>query len=154
MSRSRSQGPGILTEVQLNAMTDKDFDRLEARRPTFSTVAAPMVSPTSEEGLALSYATRHAGELRYVASWSRWLKWDGCRWAFENTLAAFDLARTLCRETAAKSNKQKDGRRLLDARTVASVEKLAKADRRLAATVEQWESDPWIFNKEMKNAHR
>jgi len=34
----------------------------------------------------------------------------------------------------------------LRAKTVAAVEMLARSDRRLAATVEQWDADPWLFN--------
>jgi putative DNA primase/helicase len=134
---SRGTGPTIVTAAELMAMSDEELDRIEARRPRLSTVAAPTISPTTEEGLALAYAARHAGELRYVAEWARWMRWNGSRWAVENTLAAFDLARAICRETAEKCNKAKESRRLLDARTVVAVEKLAKADRRLAATVDQ-----------------
>src|ERR1041385_8957979 len=32
------------------------------------------------------------------------------------------------------------------AKTVAAVANLARADRRLAATVEQWDADPWMLN--------
>ena len=32
------------------------------------------------------------------------------------------------------------------AKTVAAVERLAKADRRLAATIDQWDVDPWLLN--------
>ena len=35
---------------------------------------------------------------------------------------------------------------IASAKTVAAVERLAKADRRLAATAEQWDADPWLFN--------
>ena len=33
-----------------------------------------------------------------------------------------------------------------NARTVAAVERLAKADRRLAATADQWDANPWLLN--------
>jgi hypothetical protein len=32
---------------------------------------------TTEDGMALMFAERHAGHLRYVAVWSRWLSYDG-----------------------------------------------------------------------------
>jgi putative DNA primase/helicase len=35
---------------------------------------------------------------------------------------------------------------LASAKTVAAVERLAKADRWLAATVDQWDADPWLLN--------
>jgi putative DNA primase/helicase len=61
--------------------------------------------------------------------------WDGSRWQVEDTLAAFDASRKLCR--AARDAK---------ARTVAAVVTLARSDRRLAATTDQWDRDPWAFN--------
>ena len=45
-----------------------------------------------------------------------------------------------CRETPNIAS------RIASAATVAAVERLARADRRHAATVEQWDSDPWLLN--------
>jgi putative DNA primase/helicase len=100
----------------------------------------------TDEALALRFAEMYADRLRYVALWSRWLIWDGKRWLFDDTLAAFDLARKICREAAAACNKQRVSSVLASAKTVAAVERLAKADRRLAASVDQWDSDPWLLN--------
>lgn len=88
-----------------------------------------------EDAIALRFAERHANDLRYVAAWGRWLEWDGGCWRFDNTLRAFDLARRICREAGEP-----------DAKTVAAVERLAKADRRMAATIDQWDADPWHLN--------
>jgi putative DNA primase/helicase len=99
----------------------------------------------SDEALALRFSERHHGELRYVAAWGRWLRWDNTRWAFDETLAAFDLARKICRRAAAECS-TKARRNIASAKTVAAVERLAKADRRHAATVEQWDADPWLLN--------
>ena len=35
---------------------------------------------------------------------------------------------------------------ICSAKTVAAVVALARADRRLAATTEQWDADPWLLN--------
>jgi hypothetical protein len=35
---------------------------------------------------------------------------------------------------------------LLSANTIAAVERLARSDPRLAATVDQWDRDPWLLN--------
>jgi putative DNA primase/helicase len=37
-------------------------------------------------------------------------------------------------------------RQLLSAKTVAAVERLARSDQRLSATVDQWDADSWLFN--------
>jgi len=100
----------------------------------------------SDDALALRFAGRHAEELRYVAAWNRWLRWDGRRWAFDDTLAAFDLARAICREAAAECDKAHMAQAIASAHTVAAVATLARADRRIAATVDQWDADPWSLN--------
>jgi putative DNA primase/helicase len=92
----------------------------------------------SEDALALFFVAQHGQNLRYVAKWGYWLEWDGQRWHPDCTLHVFDLVRETCREALDAKG--------LDAKTVAAVEKLAKADRRVAATVDQWDVDPWLFN--------
>ncbi|WP_210337719.1 phage/plasmid primase, P4 family [Mesorhizobium sp. INR15] len=111
------------------------FAAQDARPPDFS-----------DEALALRFANRHANDLRYVASWSKWLHWTGMHWRLDDTLLAFNLARVVCREEAAKCDKDRTAALVASAKTVAAVERLAKADRRLAATVAQWDADPWVLN--------
>jgi putative DNA primase/helicase len=91
---------------------------------------------SSEDALALAYAERHANDSRYVAAWGRWLLYDGARWNTDTTLHAFNRARAICREAALECDKPAA---VSAARTVAAVVQLARADRRLAATAEQWD---------------
>ena len=91
---------------------------------------------TGEDNLALAFAEEHAGNLRYVAAWGRWLAWDETRWLFDDTLHTFDRVRSLCREVSAKASAQ----------LVAAVERLARSDRRLAATSDQWDAGLWLLN--------
>jgi hypothetical protein len=107
-----------------------------------STGAAPRFS---DEALALQFAERHAGDLRYVAFRARWLCWQICRWTPDETLHAFDLSRAICREQSAQCDRRA-APALASAKTVAAVERLAKADRRLAAVTDQWDTDPEAFN--------
>ena len=100
----------------------------------------------SDEALALRFAERHAFDLRFVAAWGKWLSWAGDHWGFDDTLHAFDLARHTCREVAAGCNKATIASAIASSKTVAAVERLAKSDRRLAATVDQWDADPWLLN--------
>ena len=94
--------------------------------------------PPSEDGLALAFAERHADSLRFVADWNRWMAFDGVHWQRDSTLHVYDRVRALCRE-AADSSQQ---RAVKSAKTVAAVERLARSDRKLAATVDQWDSEP------------
>jgi putative DNA primase/helicase len=100
----------------------------------------------SDECLALRFAEQQTVGLRFVAAWRKWLRWDGRRWAFDDTLKTRDLARELCRAAAAECNKPKLAAALASAKTVAAVERLAQSDRRLAATVVQWDADLWLLN--------
>jgi putative DNA primase/helicase len=100
----------------------------------------------SDDALALEFTARHAHELRYVAKWGTWMLWDGMRWKAEDTLKAFDLARAVARAYANSYPDQDDAPKIASARTVAAIEKLARADRQHAATVDIWDADPWLLN--------
>jgi putative DNA primase/helicase len=77
----------------------------------------------------------------------QWFRYDGARWRKDDTLHAFDLARRICREASAECNGKEGAKAALaSARTVAAVERLARSDRRIAATVDQWDADPWLLN--------
>jgi putative DNA primase/helicase len=65
----------------VNYLSPSD-ERLAERAPAFS-----------DEDLALQFAERHAGDLRFVAAWNKWLFWNGHHWQFEETLRAWDFAR-------------------------------------------------------------
>src|SRR5262249_29389338 len=105
--------------------------------------------PFTEDALALRFSKKHKDDLPYIALKGQWLKWDGDRWLPEATLLAFDLARDSCREDAAHYSNGKPPPGISSAKTVAAVERLAKADRRQAATLEQWDADDWVTNTEM-----
>jgi putative DNA primase/helicase len=102
--------------------------------------------PFTDEALALRFAETHSDDLRYVATLGKWFVWTGQQWKQDETLRAFDLARKVCRQTSAECNKGKLAQSLASAKTVAAVERLSKADRRLAATIDQFDADPMALN--------
>ncbi|MBU9608231.1 phage/plasmid primase, P4 family [Burkholderia multivorans] len=113
--------------------------------------AAPMVSNDesvwgTEDALALAFTRRYHRDWRYVAAWGRWLVWDGHRWRTEDTLAATDLIRSVCRHAAVHADNPKIAAKLASSGTVGGVERLARADRRHAATTAEWDADPWLLN--------
>src|SRR5438046_6091359 len=77
----------------------------------------------SDDALALEFTTRHAHELRYVAKWAKWLRWDGDRWQFEDTLAAFDMARAVARDFANACNDPGDTPKIDSGGKVAAIER-------------------------------
>ncbi|MFU3048431.1 phage/plasmid primase, P4 family [Pseudomonas paraeruginosa] len=100
----------------------------------------------TEDALALAFTRRYHRDWRYVAAWGRWLVWDGQRWRTEDTLAATDLIRSVCRQAAVRADNPKVAAKLASASTVGGVERLARADRRHAATTDEWDADPWLLN--------
>jgi P4 family phage/plasmid primase-like protien len=100
----------------------------------------------TEDALALEFTRSHGDDWRYVAGWGQWLVWCGTHWQKETTLRAYDLARLVCRDAARRCNNRKVSTKLSTAATVSAVERLARADRRHAATTEEWDRDLWALN--------
>jgi putative DNA primase/helicase len=136
----------MIPPILKQALDAFDDDELEEEHGSKDGKTTKPLSPNTDEALALLFADRHAHELRYVAVWSRWLCYDGTHWTFDDTLHVFSRSRALCREVASKCNKASIARSIASAKTVAAVVTLARADRRIAATVDQWDGDQWLLN--------
>ena len=119
--------------VQPGASVNNNAD--DARPPAFT-----------DEALALRFADQHADDLRYVADRGKWMHYDGRRWNTDNTLFAYNCARRMCRIAAKECNEEKPAKLLASAKTSSAIERLARADRKLAATNEQWDTDAWLLN--------
>ncbi len=100
----------------------------------------------SEDAIALKFSALYGDDLRYVAPWKKWLQWNGRHWAFDDTINVYDLARAVCRDEAERCDTKPEAKRIASAKTRASIESLARADRRHVATIDQWDADPWLLN--------
>lgn len=100
----------------------------------------------SDDELALTFTERHAGELRYVPAWSRWLVWDGFRWRPDDRLRAYDLAREVCRELSHRGRTAAAAEKVRSAATVAAAVRLAQADPRHARPPDVFDRDPFELN--------
>lgn len=100
----------------------------------------------SDDELATRFTERHGAAFRHVAAWGWWFQWTGAVWRREETLRVFDLAREVCRVAACETAKPADRPKLASSQRVAAVERLARADRQHAATVDQWDADRWLLN--------
>ena len=121
--------------AQIGRILPPDDPEQDPRPPAFT-----------DEALALDFARQHVEDLRYVAAWSKWFVWDGMCWLLDDTLKHYNLARAICRAASAGCNNKKVASALASAKTVAAVVSLARSDRRLAATIDQWDADPWLLN--------
>jgi putative DNA primase/helicase len=97
----------------------------------------------SHDALAVSFINTHGERLRWIQQWGQWHRWTETRWQRDRVLHVFDLVRELMRERAATAAKPD---KMLDAGSIASVERLARSDPRVAAVPEQFDADPWLLN--------
>jgi P4 family phage/plasmid primase-like protien len=100
----------------------------------------------TDEALALTFSERYCDDLRYVAAWGHWYEWTGTVWKRDATLRTFNRARAICREASLECNDENTAASIASGSTTAAVERLARYDRRHAATVEQWDADHWLLN--------
>jgi putative DNA primase/helicase len=121
-------------------------DLAAARAARVKTTADDRPAEFSDDALALRFADRLSSDLRYVETWGRWQRWTDGQWCIDNTLAVFDEARATCRAAAVECKKRKIGAAITSAKTIAAVERLARSDRRIAATAEQWDAEANSFN--------
>ena len=103
------------------------------------------LNQVSEDDLAIAFSQENADTLCYIAKWGKWYRWDSRVWVEDDTLAVYDAIRQHIRQAVDISD-QKSRITVLRAQTVAAVEKLIRSDRRHAATVDQWDADPWVIN--------
>jgi putative DNA primase/helicase len=101
----------------------------------------------TQDGLALELGDHWGGCARYVDAWSRWLFWNGTTWRTDETLEHMTRARAFLRERAAAlpAEFEPTARKLRQADTVAKVVSLARSNVAQAATVAQWDADPWLL---------
>src|SRR5205823_443932 len=108
----------------------------------------------SEDALAVEFEARHGDELRYIAKYHQWRAWTGTHWRLDDTLKVYDRVRRVCRDAADTAHSSLENSKaakvaiiLSSARTIAAVETIARSDqRRIAATADQWDRDPWLLN--------
>jgi putative DNA primase/helicase len=105
------------------------------------------ISPEfSDDSLALRFAGEFDRDLRYVAQQGKWYRWDGYRWLTDKTLDARNAVRQICRTESNKCNKPGIAKQVASKKTASAVEYMAQSDRRLVATVEQWDANIWELN--------
>jgi hypothetical protein len=101
----------------------------------------------SEEAMAnVLVQTRFNGNWRY-ASDGRWYHFNERCWFLDETAEIYDLARMVCRSTAASDGLSATVKRsICSARSISGVERVARSDRMIAVAIEAFDSDPWVLN--------
>lgn len=101
------------------------------------------LDPT-EDGVALRFGDRFAGELQFDHTSRTWFAWSGVRWQPDKRKSAFAWTRELCREVAKGLGRDRQAK-VRSANFCGNVERFAQADQRLATTAEVWDADPMML---------
>jgi putative DNA primase/helicase len=111
-------------------------------------VPAPQAYGPTEDGMARALVAHHGHELRYCPQRGMWLRWDGCRWKWDEAEHHRELIRALAR--ALPDDGDRDERtfkkRALSAAGTAGVERLARSDAQVVVGLNQLDADPWVLN--------
>lgn len=103
----------------------------------------------SEDALADYFAAQHGENWRYVKPWGAWFEWRGDGWYRDDTNKVDRVAVEITRQAIYWQEAQRmtdDGRRKINSkRTAGNLRDIACSDRRIAATVDQWDSDKWLL---------
>lgn len=119
---------------------------------------APLNGDLSDDALALAMTDSPVWPpARHVAAWGRWMLWDVSRWAQDDALRHMTLTRAYLRQRAdaiisadhesdrAAAKAEVAAKGIRSARTVAAVSGLARSNPAVAASVDEWDLDPWLL---------
>jgi putative DNA primase/helicase len=135
-----------LPELKVRAIADEILRRYPVRSGSDMAQEDGRPPEFSDDSLALKFTERYGDDHRFTAAWGRWSEWDGRAWKQDRTSLVFDLARAVCRDESSSCLSDRLAQRIASCSTVFAVERLARADRRHAASTEQWDSNPWLLN--------
>lgn len=100
----------------------------------------------------------HGADLRYCSPWSRWMVWDGCRWAEDQTGEVVRRAKATVRGIYGEASKfEDDNLRAAAAKHARESEKaarisamilLAESEPGVPVVPDELDADPWLLNCE------
>lgn len=97
----------------------------------------------SEHAMATAFVAQYGHEYRYVATWNRWIKWDGKRWVRDSTGNVYALIRKIVYEAVGGTRHE---RRIASAGYISGVERLAHYDQSVVVLPEQMDANRWLLN--------
>jgi len=149
---------GIVSWAVAQAMGESDEDLAERRARVEITTpehpdAGEFPAAIDDAHMAVAFGTHLNGDFLYVAAWRRWLRWDGRRWADDDTEAIHERCRqwviALSSAMIAAGVNDDTIRRVVSYRSRAKLDAVVTLTRRLAgiaATVDEFDRDPDILN--------
>lgn len=107
---------------------------------------SPQPVPLSQDALAVEFASMNEALLRHCDGLAGWLWFDGTRWLSDDRRRRDDSARTLVRLRASGEAEEKSRRTLCSSSNIEAIVRLARSDPRIAATIDQFDADPYLLN--------
>lgn len=99
--------------------------------------------PVTEDSLAVAFAMQHRERAMFDHHSGKWFLWGGQRWARSDTGIGVEMARELCRGYAIQDGALAG--KLGKAAIIHGVESLARTDRLLAVTSDDFDRDPMLL---------
>jgi len=134
-------------------------DAAEEFEVTEEPPAAPPVSggpvEYSDRAMANRLIAEHGHEIKFCDALGGWLVWEGANWAKDETLKIHDWtgkilsqasAEVLARPDFSATKADRLSTQLASNGVRSAVVNYARADRRVAASVSDFDADPWVLN--------
>ncbi|MGH6865688.1 MAG: phage/plasmid primase, P4 family [Methyloceanibacter sp.] len=101
----------------------------------------------SDDALAELFVEEYGERYRYVFKWNKWYRREPSGlWIEDTTSTFYSAARATCRQVAAVVENDRVAKAVASTKTRNAVVEMTKADFVIAATVDQWDADPWLLN--------
>ncbi len=142
--------------------TAEELRRLAEEAPEWEPEAKPPQVVTSDAphltdvGNAQRLIGRHGRNLRYCHPWSKWLYWDGRRWALDQVGAVERLAKDTARSILTEAAEEEDGKQRKaivgfafqseSASRIAAMMRLAQSEEGIPTLPNELDVDPWLLN--------
>lgn len=132
---------------EFQALLRRDTRNNGPMHPAADQDAAQDLAPdNSEDAIAECFAVRHGSDWKHVVQWGAWFRWTGQVWSRDETGAARELARMICRTTASECERPAEARRIASDRTITASLRIAASDPRVAARTADWDTHPMLLN--------
>ncbi|GIM93195.1 phage/plasmid primase, P4 family [Paractinoplanes toevensis] len=100
----------------------------------------------TEDGLARALVAYHGHELRFCPQRSKWLVWDGCRWAWDDAERHREFVRAMARDLPQTGRWRRFRGMALSAGGVSGVVRLARSDPAVTVAVTALDAQPYQLN--------
>jgi len=135
--------------------TEESFDNVRALKTDPEEDLLLLLPPEfSEDALAERFTEKFHEKLSFCGPWKKWMVWDGNCWKVDDSFIAVDHARQIVREVNSELLDRTDlgekryrmANAIATHRTMSSIERIAKTDRRHVIVPADFDSDPWLLN--------